>query len=178
MSMRFGLAALGGGCPGTLASLRHAASACRRWAALGSATCLLALATPAAAQQLVYTPVNPAFGGNPLNSTQLEADANAQNPYNKSSATQNLTTAQLFAQQLQSELLADLAQQVSQAIFGPNAQDSGTFSFGGETVTFVNQLGEITVTITTPTGQVTTIELPTTSSSTGSGSTGSGSAGQ
>jgi curli production assembly/transport component CsgF len=69
---------------------------------------------------------------------------------------------------LQSELLADLANQVSQAIFGPNAQDSGTFSFGGETVTFTKALGEITVVITSPTGAQTTIELPTTSTS-GSG---------
>jgi minor curlin subunit len=34
---------------------------------------------PANAQQLVYTPVNPQFGGNPFNATQLEADASAQN---------------------------------------------------------------------------------------------------
>jgi curli production assembly/transport component CsgF len=119
------------------------------------------------AQQLYYTPINPAFGGNPLNSSQLESDANAQNQYKNTGATQNLTQSQLFAQQLQSQLLASLANQVSQAIFGPNAQPSGTFSFGGETVTFTRSLGEITVTITDPTGAQTVIVLPTTSSSTG-----------
>jgi len=131
--------------------------------------CALALsAAPGLAQQLVYTPINPAFGGNPGNTTQLEADAASQNPYRPTPTNSNLTQAQLFAQQLQSELLADLANQVSQAIFGPNAQDSGTFSFGGETVTFTKALGEITVVITSPTGAQTTIELPTTSTS-GSG---------
>jgi curli production assembly/transport component CsgF len=133
-----------------------------------AATAMLACAGIANAQQLIYTPINPAFGGNPFNSTQLEADANAQNPYKSSGATQNLTQSQLFAQQLQSELLAGLANQVAQAIFGPNAQPSGTFSFGGESVTFVRSLGEITVTITDASGSKTVITLPDT------GSTGTG----
>ena len=130
---------------------------------------LLTTTGSAQAQQLVYTPVNPLFGGNPLNAAQLEADANAQNQYRNtgSGASQTQTQAQLFASELQSQLLGDLANQVAQAIFGPNAQNSGTFSFGGETVTFVRDLGEITVTITDPTGAQTVIKLPTTSSSTG-----------
>ncbi|HLI65336.1 MAG TPA: curli assembly protein CsgF [Caulobacteraceae bacterium] len=127
----------------------------------------LCAAGPALAQQLVYTPINPAFGGNPFNSTQLEADANAQNQYRNSGATRPETQAQLFASELQSQLLGDLANQVSNAIFGPNAQDHGTFAFGGETVTFVRNLGEITVTITDPTGAQTTIQLPTTPSTPG-----------
>ncbi len=121
----------------------------------------------ASAQQLYYTPINPAFGGNPFNSTQLEADASAQNQYKNTGTTANLTQAQLFAQQLQSQLLASLANQVSQAIFGPNAQSQGTFSFGGESVSFVRGLGEITVTITDTTGAQTVIQLPTASSSGG-----------
>ncbi len=121
----------------------------------------LVIVGAASAQQLVYTPINPAFGGNPFNATQLEADASAQNQYKLSGSTKNLTDAQLFAQQLQSELLAGLANQVAQAIFGPNAQPSGTFSFGGETVTFVRTLGEITVNITDAAGATTVITLPT-----------------
>jgi len=128
-----------------------------------------AAAGRANAQQLVYTPINPEFGGNPFNSTQLLADANAQNQYKNAGAPQNLTQAQLFAQELQSELLAGLANQVAQAIFGPNSQTSGTFAFGGETVTFVKSLGEITVTITDPTGAQTVIKLPDTSNTGGSG---------
>jgi curli production assembly/transport component CsgF len=121
----------------------------------------MVVATDSRAQQLVYTPINPAFGGNPFNATQLEADASAQNQYKLSGSPKNLTDAQLFAQQLQSELLAGLANQVAQAIFGPNAQPSGTFSFGGETVTFVRSLGEITVNITDASGATTVITLPT-----------------
>lgn len=132
------------------------------------AVAMVALTAGAAqAQQLVYTPINPAFGGNPLNSTQLEADANAQNQYKATSSTSNLTQSQLFAQELQSQLLASLANQVSQAIFGPNAATTGTYSFGGETVTFVRDLTEITVTITDPTGAQTVVKLPVTSSTGG-----------
>ena len=124
---------------------------------------MFGLAGSAQAQQLVYSPINPMFGGNPGNASQLESDANTQNPFKAKPANANLTQSQLFAQQLQSQLLADLANQVSQAIFGPNAQPSGTFSFGGESVTFTRSLGEVTVTITDPTGSQTTIQLPTTS---------------
>ena len=132
----------------------------------------LAFSGAADAQQLVYTPINPAFGGNPFNSTQLEQDATSQNQYKATGATQNLTQSQLFAQQLQSELLAGLANQVAQAIFGPNSQPSGTFSFGGETVSFVRSLGEITVNITDSSGAKTVITLP----DTGDSSTGSAAA--
>jgi len=135
-------------------------------AILGASICI---AGTACAQQLVYTPINPAFGGNPFNATQLEADASAQNQYKLGGSTKNLTDAQLFAQQLQSELLAGLANQVAQAIFGPNAQPSGTFSFGGETVTFVRTLGEITVNITDAAGATTVITLPTPGGATPSG---------
>jgi curli production assembly/transport component CsgF len=119
----------------------------------------------ASAQQLVYTPINPSFGGNPLNSTQLFAEANAQNKYANSSSSSTQTQAQLFAQQLQSEILSDLADQVTTAIFGPNAQNSGTFSFGGETVSFTRSLGEVTVNITAN-GSTTTIQVPTSTNTT------------
>jgi curli production assembly/transport component CsgF len=118
----------------------------------------------ASAQQLVYTPINPQFGGNPFNATQLEEDAAPT----ASTASTTQTQAQEFAQQLQSELYADLATQVSNAIFGANAQNSGSFSFGGETVTFTKALGEITVNINAN-GTTTTIQVPTTVSSSGTG---------
>ncbi|HWE47951.1 MAG TPA: curli assembly protein CsgF [Caulobacteraceae bacterium] len=135
----------------------------RKWAFLAAvlAAALTVSAQSAGAQQLVYTPINPAFGGNPGNTAQLEADAAAQNPFKPVNKNQNLTQSQLFAQQLQSELLSSLANQVAEAIFGPNAQPNGTFSFGGETVSFVRTLGEVTITITDPAGQVTIITLPT-----------------
>ncbi|MDP5335563.1 MAG: curli assembly protein CsgF, partial [Paracoccaceae bacterium] len=51
----------------------------RRIAARLLLTCsLLALGQGAMAQDLVYTPINPSFGGSPLNSSHLLSIANAQ----------------------------------------------------------------------------------------------------
>ena len=122
----------------------------------------LASATAASAQQLVYTPRDPSFGGNPFNSTQLLALANAQNQDQKSTSSTStaLTQGQLFAQQLQSRLLSSLADSVTNTIFGTNAQNQGTFSFAGETVSYVRDLNNITLTLTDPTGAQTVITVP------------------
>lgn len=123
-------------------------------------SCLFA--GPAAAQQLVYTPVNPLFGGNPFNATELQALANAQNQFLPKSPTFSPPTqAEQFASQLQSTILAGVAQQVSNAIFGNNPQQSGTISFGGTTVNFSRELGQVTIVITDPKGVATKIVVPT-----------------
>jgi curli production assembly/transport component CsgF len=123
---------------------------------------LSVVATPVAAQQLVYTPVNPAFGGNPFNSTQMLALANAQNQFlPKQQSIQAPTQAELFASQLQSTILAGVAQQISNAIFGNNPQQSGTISFGGTSVNFSRGLDNVTIVITDPKGVSTNIVVPT-----------------
>lgn len=126
---------------------------------------VLALATtaPAAwAQALIYKPVNPTFGGDSFNSSHLLGVAGAQNPYKeKSEASVDRNQADLFASQLQSRLLSALAGQVTEAIFGENPQDKGTFTFGDQTVSFVRGLDSISLTITnTATGAVTNISIP------------------
>ncbi len=107
----------------------------------------LLTAAPAQAGSLVYQPVNPSFGGSPLNGSWLQAEATAQNDASRraqrlqqiqsaisSSSTQS--PGQIFAQQLQSQIYSSLANQITQAIFGENAQQSGSYSFGGSQVTF------------------------------------------
>jgi curli production assembly/transport component CsgF len=127
--------------------------------------------TPLAAQKFIYTPINPSFGGNPFNSSHLLALANAQNQFLPKSPTFSPPTqAEQFASQLQSTILAGVAQQISSAIFGNNPQQSGTISFGGTTVNFSRQLGQVTIVITDPNGISTKIIVPTytpTSGSTG-----------
>lgn len=100
----------------------------------------------AQAGSLLYQPVNPSFGGSPLNGSWLQAEASAQNDFaRRAQRLQQLQSTlnsssqspgQLFAQQLQSQLYGSLANQITQAIFGENAQKSGSYSFGGSTVTF------------------------------------------
>ena len=119
----------------------------------------------AVAGTLTYTPYNPTFGGNPLNGPFLLNQAQAQNQFNPSAQSpgglgQTLSPGQLFAQQLQGQLLNSFANQITQAIFGPNAQTSGTYSFGSTSVTFV-RLPNNTIQITINDGQTsTTVVVP------------------
>lgn len=117
----------------------------------------------AAAQDLVYQPVNPNFGGNPFNSAHLLGVAGAQNDYKDPKAVAaTQSQADLFARQLQSRLLSALAGQVTDAIFGDNPQESGRIVFGGQTIEFNRTLASVILTITDDaTGAVTNIEIPT-----------------
>jgi curli production assembly/transport component CsgF len=132
---------------------------------------------PAAAGTLIYTPTNPSFGGNPNNGAFLLNQANAQNlplahqteaAAAAAAAAGNggnggsgaLTPGQIFAQQLQAQLLSSFANQITQAIFGANAQQSGTFSFGTTTITF-GPGANGTINISINDGQtITTITVP------------------
>ena len=52
--------------------------------------------------------------------------------------------------------------QIVDAVFGPNAQQSGTVDFGGQTIAWNRDLENVTLTITNDdTGEVTTIVVPT-----------------
>ncbi|WP_082659883.1 curli assembly protein CsgF [Aureimonas sp. AU40] len=130
----------------------------------------------AAAGDLVYTPINPSFGGSPLNSAHLLSIAGAQKnatasdykkPVDSTSAgttgsgTKTQSDADLFVRQLQGRLLSALASQVTDAIFGENPQDSGTVQFGDTKVTFDRTLTTIRLRIENATdGTVTDIVVP------------------
>jgi curli production assembly/transport component CsgF len=130
----------------------------------------------ASAGTLVYQPTNPSFGGNPNNGAFLLNLANAQNiPLANQTAAQAaaaaagagggagssaaLTPGQIFAQQLQSQLLSSFANQITQAIFGANAQQSGNFSFGSTSINFVKVGGQINIAINDGTS-ITNIVVP------------------
>lgn len=128
---------------------------------------IMVSAAPAAAEPLVYSPVNPSFGGNPLNSSHLMGLANAQRTATardgksstSSSSSSATSNAELFVRQLESRLMSSLASQVSEAIFGENPQDSGTIQFGDTSVSFERTLDSIRLTIVDATG-VTEIVVP------------------
>ncbi|WP_291303576.1 MULTISPECIES: curli assembly protein CsgF [unclassified Devosia] len=135
------------------------------------------LASPAMGSDLVYTPINPTFGGNPLNSSHLLAIASAQRTATASDAPKTDTSSgtggtgsstsqsnvDLFISQLEGRLLSSLASQVTDAIFGSNPQNHGTITFGSTIVVFdrsdVTHSIDLTITDTT-TGQVTLISVP------------------
>ena len=78
----------------------------------------LALAGSGAfATELVYTPVNPTFGGNPLNAAGLLANANAQNDY-KAPVVEKAqqTDLEKFNDQVQAAVLAKIRTNVGKAV--------------------------------------------------------------
>ena len=131
-------------------------------AALVAGLVILAIGQGASAQDIVYQPVNPSFGGNPFNSAHLLGIANAQNNFKDPKAKASGSQADIFARQLQSRLLSALSSQIVDAIFGENPQEHGIIKFGGQTIEFTRGLEEVTLLITDDaTGEVTTIVIPT-----------------
>lgn len=117
----------------------------------------------ASAQDLVYEPVNPSFGGNPFNSSHLLGIANAQDDTEDPDSRfgEDSTQADLFVRQLESRLLSGLASEVTDAIFGENPQESGTIQFGDQRIDFQRGLDNVTLTIfDAATGQTTEIVVP------------------
>jgi curli production assembly/transport component CsgF len=132
----------------------------------------------AGADDLVYRPINPSFGGNPLNSNHLLSIAGAQRTATARDAPDDddnggfrgrpgeedtgPTNAEIFLQQLESRLFSALAGQVTESIFGENPQDSGRVIFGTTTVEFTRSLESITLTIADSLdGTLTEIVVPT-----------------
>jgi curli production assembly/transport component CsgF len=131
------------------------------WSAALVAAATMVSAGGASAQDLTYQPISPSFGGNPFNSAHLLGVANAQNDYKDPAAKTASSQGDLFARQLQSRLLSALSSQLIDAIFGENPQESGTFTLGGQTVTFFRDLESVTINITNDeTGEITTIVVP------------------
>ena len=84
-------------------------------------TAFCALASTAHADNLVYKPINPSFGGDSFNSNHLLAIANSQNDYSDPDRVERSDSqTDMFVRQLQSRLLSSLAGEVSEAIFGEN----------------------------------------------------------
>lgn len=102
-------------------------------AAIASVACTgTAIASP-----LVYEPINPTFGGNPLNGPVLMDQATAQNKHQDpslSSLTSSQSTLDQFNSQLQQAILSRVASSVTSSIVGadgslkPGTINTGNFS--------------------------------------------------
>ncbi len=113
------------------------------------------------ASDIVYTPTNPAFGGNPFNGAHLLAVANAQTTYKDPNATNTTDPSAQFLRTLQSRLLSTLAGQITDVIFGDAASESGLIKFGDQEISYVRGLESVTLTIANAAdGSVTEIIVP------------------
>lgn len=117
------------------------------------------------ASELVYVPVNPSFGGNPLNGPVLLNQANAQNKFTEhsssSASTANSTLTQ-FNSMLQSAILSRVSSAVTSSIVGTDGKlTPGVVETTDFTISIVNLspgLLQITTTDKT-TGQTTSFQI-------------------
>ncbi len=86
-------------------------------------------------QQLVYKPINPAFGGDTFNYQWLLSSANAQNQFdskdNYSDLLGNLNSIDSFSQSLNRQILSELSRKLFQDQFGDGESiQPGNYLFG------------------------------------------------
>jgi curli production assembly/transport component CsgF len=127
---------------------------------------LALLASGAGATELVYTPVNPLFGGYPANGPGLLASASATNKHTGGglggSSPFNQTPLQQFNQTLERTVLSQLASAATSKLMGQDGKlVPGTFSTANFTIT-VTDLGGGMLRVTTTekdTGATTSFEV-------------------
>ncbi|WP_207002817.1 curli assembly protein CsgF [Trinickia mobilis] len=116
---------------------------------------------------LIYTPVNPTFGGDPNNGPFLLSTANAVNTHT-APATSGLdgisaqSPLQQFNSELEQAILSRIASSATASIIGPNGTlQPGTITTGQFTVSVTNLgNGSLQVTTTdTSTGQSTSFQV-------------------
>nr|WP_231847868.1 curli assembly protein CsgF [Shewanella violacea] len=107
------------------------------------------VASQAQATELVYTPINPSFGGSPLNGSYLLNKANIQNDHTAESTEKDFVTR--FKESLERNILNTVTRGVANGEITEGIYDTGDFtiviSTVGENVilTLTNLLtGEVT----------------------------------
>jgi len=116
-------------------------------------------------QDFIYTPKNPAFGGNPYNYSWLLSSAQAQNDTKAATTTTTSSTStnalQNFATSLNQQILSELSRQIVAKQFGENALSTGTYVLGDYQIDITNQTGGLNITILdNKSGSTTTVTVP------------------
>lgn len=126
-------------------------------------TLFLLLPSTATAQDFVYTPKNPAFGGSPINYSWLLNSANSQNLY-KGDRSFGFDRDPLdnFQRSLQRQILRELTDNILQKRFGDvKLTESGSYSFGNFNIEVVPGPDGINIIIQNlGSGEQTTITIP------------------
>ncbi len=113
------------------------------------------------AQDLVYKPVNPAFGGDTFNYQWLLNSAEAQNKFKETDVGGNETALQLFKNNLNNQLLSQVSNSIFQKQFGENGIVPGSYTFGSLSVNiYPSNLGLVVDILDTDTGEKTQVVIP------------------
>lgn len=125
---------------------------------LTSLVTLVALASAASASELRYRPVNPHFGGNPLNSSHLQFEASSNNQHQNDD---QLSTQDTISDLVTRSVSFQIANNINEAIFGVGAQATGTSFLGDGSSVSWNRVGtNVTVTFTGVDGSTTVFVVP------------------
>ncbi len=116
------------------------------------------------AQDLVYTPKNPAFGGNSYNYQWLLSSAEAQNSFTDPDAAslyENQTELERFQSSLNNQLLGQVTRRLFTDQFGADGLEEGTYSFGSLALDiYPSNEGLVIDILDTNTGEQTQIIIP------------------
>ena len=109
----------------------------------------------ASATELVYTPINPSFGGNPLNGNFLLQKAQSQNSFSEERPT--LSFVDKFQEALERNIINSLTRRIADGDLVDGIYNTGEFLVEITTSTD----GSVIVNITNlDTGEVTIITIP------------------
>ena len=127
---------------------------------------LMMTALPAAAQDLVYQPRNPSFGGDPFNSSHFLGLADRQNQFDGGSDRGGISRdpTDRLVRQLERRISSAVAENAADAILGEgdDPADTGTIRFGDQVVEFNRGAENIELTIIDEAaGTRTDISVPT-----------------
>ncbi len=120
------------------------------------------------AQQFVYTPKNPAFGGNPYNYSWMLSSAQAQDTYKAATDASRDPYSRYgsnpvddFAESLNRQILSRLSRELVTRQFGEEALAEGSYVLGDYQIDIGNSDGGLSVTIVdNTTGATTSVIVP------------------
>ena len=115
------------------------------------------------AQELVYKPKNPAFGGDTFNYQWLLSSADTQNDFKEDSKTgfEQKTELERFKENLNNQLLNKISNSLFENQFGEKGIAEGSYVFGSLAVDiYPSNLGLVVDILDTDTGEQTQIFIP------------------
>lgn len=128
---------------------------------------LLLVSTQTKAQQFVYTPKNPAFGGNPYNYSWLMSSAQAQDTYEAPSdgsdpySSYSSNPVDDFAESLNQQILSRLSRELVTRQFGEEALAEGSYILGDYQIDIGNSDSGLDISIVdNTTGSTTNVVVP------------------
>ena len=117
---------------------------------------------PANATELIYTPVNPSFGGSPFNGAWLLQSATLQNKFEERRPLREpKSSLERFTEQLEYRVFHQIADRIVKTAFGEDTLQPGEYIFGNYQLSVTTDAYGITTVITEiSTSNTTTIQIP------------------